>query len=138
MRIDEEKISQEKLSTNSINLNANVNIKKRKAFLNVILSRSSRSSKKSRELHLEDFIDLLNDENAFSKDRSSTRKSNVDKNVEISILSESSQTFKKSKERRSVNVDVRFNLYEIDKEKDRDFDYNNESISDVEIDLKKK
>ena len=115
-----------------------MNIKKRKALSNVISSRSSRSFKKSRELHLENSIDLLSDESALLKNQSSIRKSNVDKNVEISILSKSSKAFKKSKERRSASVDVRFDVYEIDEEKDHNFDYNDKSISDVEIDLKKK
>ena len=66
------------------------------------------------------------------------RESNADQNDEISILSKSSQAFKKLKEQRSVNVDVQFNVYEIDEEKDRDFNYNDENIADVEINLKKK
>ena len=63
---------------------------------------------------------------------------NIDKNVDISILSKSSQAFKELKEKRSINVNVQFNVYEINQEKDCDFDYNDENILNIEIDLKKK
>ena len=89
MRIDKDKTFQKKPSMNSFNLNANVNIKKRKTLSNMILSKSSRLFKKSQRLHFDDFIDLLSDKSAFSKNRSSTKKSNIDKNVEISLLSKS-------------------------------------------------
>ena len=136
VRINEDKIFQKKSLTNSFNLDANVNIRKCKTLSNVIFAEFSRSFKKSRELHLDDFINLLNDESVFLKNQFSMKKSNADQNDKISILSKSSQAFKELKEQRSVSVDVRFNVYEIDEEKDRDFDYNNESIADVEIDLK--
>ena len=67
VRIDEDKIFQKKSSMNFFNLDTNVNIRKRKTFLNVIFAESSRSFKKSRELYLDDSINLLNDENAFLK-----------------------------------------------------------------------
>ena len=138
VRIDEDKTSQKKSSTNSFNLDANMNIKKRKTLSNVIFTEFLRLFKKSQRLHLENSIDLLSNENAFLKNQFSMKKLNADQNDEISLLLELSQAFKKLKKQRSTSVDVRFNVYEIDEEKNRDSNYNDESIVDVEINLKKK